>query len=183
MRPQAAVQIVPSSTFVYSKCHKSVPFGYGCYVIRRNNAMPFVNGGISASMKSEQPQWTDGHEAVYSIRLYNFIIVYSGASSKSLNRSSANHITPIPKQDSSYRNIIMTTAIMIAISCIERYETIGKIVKKKRALVRFNLTKPTASEKVRCSQRRQIRIRKGNIDGFFFQTERNSTGWGKLQSI
>jgi hypothetical protein len=31
-------------------------FEYGFYVIRRNNTMPFVNGGISASIKSEQPQ-------------------------------------------------------------------------------------------------------------------------------
>jgi len=31
-------------------------FGYGFYVIRRNNTMPFVNGGISASIISEQPQ-------------------------------------------------------------------------------------------------------------------------------
>jgi len=54
-----------------------------------------------------------GHEAVHSIRLYNFIIVYSGASSKPLNKSSANHIKFIPKQDSSYRNIIMRTAISV----------------------------------------------------------------------
>jgi hypothetical protein len=53
----------------------------------------------------------DGHEAVYTIRLYNFIIVYPGASSKFLDKSSANHITPIPKQDNSYRNIIMIAAI------------------------------------------------------------------------
>jgi hypothetical protein len=87
-------------------------FGYGCYVIRRNNAIPFVNGGISASIRSEQPQWKEGHEAVYSIRLYNFIIVYLGASSKSLDKSSANHITSIPKQDNSYRDIIMIIAII-----------------------------------------------------------------------
>jgi len=89
-------------------------FGYGCYVIRRNNAIPSVNGGMSASIRSEQPQWRDGQEAVYTIRLYNFIIVYSGASPKTLDKSSANHKTPIPEQDSSYRNIIMITAIIIA---------------------------------------------------------------------
>jgi hypothetical protein len=88
-------------------------FGYGFYVIRRNNAIPFVNGGISASIRSEQPQWTYGHEAVYTIRLYNFIVVYQGASPKPLDESSANHIKFIPKQDSSYRNIIMRTAINI----------------------------------------------------------------------
>ncbi len=80
-------------------------------MIRRNNAIPFVNGGISASIISEQPQWTDGHEVVYTLRLYNFIIVYQGASSKSLNKSSANHIKFIPKQDSSNRNINVIIAI------------------------------------------------------------------------
>jgi hypothetical protein len=47
--------------------------GMGTHAIRMNPAIPFVNGGISASIKSEQPQWTDGHEAVYSIRLYNLL--------------------------------------------------------------------------------------------------------------
>jgi hypothetical protein len=37
----------------------------GAYTIRRNNAMPFVNGGISASMKTVQPQWIFAHEAIY----------------------------------------------------------------------------------------------------------------------
>jgi hypothetical protein len=32
-------------------------FAYGFYVIRRNNAIPFAHGDISASIKSEQPQW------------------------------------------------------------------------------------------------------------------------------
>jgi hypothetical protein len=52
------------------------------YVIRRNNAIPFANGGMFASIKSEQPQWIIAHEAVYNLRLYNFIIVYQGASTK-----------------------------------------------------------------------------------------------------
>jgi hypothetical protein len=43
------------------------------YAIRRNNSISFVNGGISASIISEQPQWTDGHEAGYSLRLYNLL--------------------------------------------------------------------------------------------------------------
>jgi len=43
----------------------------GAYENRRNNDLPFVNGGISASIKSVQPQWIDAHEAVYRIRLYN----------------------------------------------------------------------------------------------------------------
>jgi hypothetical protein len=30
-------------------------FGYKFYVIRRNNAIPFAHGGISASIRSEQP--------------------------------------------------------------------------------------------------------------------------------
>jgi hypothetical protein len=87
-------------------------FGYGFYVIRRNNAIPSVNGGISASIRSEQSQWTEGHEAVYTIRLYNFIIVYQGASSKPSDKSSANHRKSIPKQDNSYRIIITITAII-----------------------------------------------------------------------
>jgi hypothetical protein len=103
--------VLPLRRSDYSGSQKYVTFGYGCYVIRRNNAIPFVNGGISSSIRSEQPQWKEGHEAVYTIRLYNFIIAYQGASPKPLDKSSANHITPIPKQDSSYRNIIMRTAI------------------------------------------------------------------------
>jgi hypothetical protein len=86
-------------------------FGYEFSVIRRNNVIPFVNGGIYASIRSEQPQWRDGHEAVYTLRLYNFIIVYQGASSKPLDKSSANHRKSIPKQDYSYRNIVMIIAI------------------------------------------------------------------------
>jgi hypothetical protein len=87
-----------SVTADYSTSHKYVPFGYEFYVIRRNNAIPFAHGGISTSIISKQPQWIYGHEAVYSIRLYNFIIVYLGAFSKPLNKSSANHIKFIPKQ-------------------------------------------------------------------------------------
>jgi hypothetical protein len=83
-------------------------FGYGFYVICRNNAIPSVNGGISASIKSEQPQWTDGHEAFYTLHLYNFIIVYQRASPKPLNKSSADHRKSIPKHDNSYKNIIIT---------------------------------------------------------------------------
>jgi hypothetical protein len=58
------------------------------------------------------PDGLYGHEAVYSIRLYNFIIVYQGASSKPLNKSSADHIKSIPKQHSSYRSFIVITAII-----------------------------------------------------------------------
>jgi hypothetical protein len=43
------------------------------HAIRMNQTIPFVYGGISASIVSEQPPWTDGHEAVYSIRLYNLL--------------------------------------------------------------------------------------------------------------
>ncbi len=90
-------------------------FGYGFYVIRRNNAIPFVFLYFGAAyphpLYPNSPNGLYGHEAVYSIRLYNFIIVYLGESSKPLNKSSANHIKFIPKQDSSYRNIIMRTAI------------------------------------------------------------------------
>jgi len=41
-------------------------------------SQPFVNGGISASMKSGQPQNGFSHEAVYSIRLYNLYCLSGG---------------------------------------------------------------------------------------------------------
>jgi hypothetical protein len=47
--------------------------GMGTHAIRMNQTIPFVNGGISASIISEQPPWISGHEAVYSIRLYNLL--------------------------------------------------------------------------------------------------------------
>jgi hypothetical protein len=50
----------------------------GAYAIRRNNDLPFVNGGISASMKSVQPQEGFSHEAVYHIRLYNLYCLFGG---------------------------------------------------------------------------------------------------------
>ncbi|MBU0545562.1 MAG: hypothetical protein KKH97_09505 [Proteobacteria bacterium] len=50
----------------------------GAYAIRRNNALPFVNGGISASMKSVQPKNGFSHEAVYCIRLYNLYYLFGG---------------------------------------------------------------------------------------------------------
>ncbi|MBU1713600.1 MAG: hypothetical protein KKD47_10940 [Proteobacteria bacterium] len=50
----------------------------GAYAIRRNNDLPFVNGGISASMKSVQPQKGFSHEAVYRIRLYNLYCLFGG---------------------------------------------------------------------------------------------------------
>jgi len=47
--------------------------GMGMHSIRMNPAIPFINGGISASMKSGQPHRTNGHEVVYSLRLYNLL--------------------------------------------------------------------------------------------------------------
>jgi hypothetical protein len=84
-------------------------FGYKFYVIRRNNAIPFSHGGISASIISEQPQFIrsscfEFRYSIFDVQLFNL-----GASSKPLNKSSANHIKFIPKQDGSYRNIIMIT--------------------------------------------------------------------------
>ena len=52
--------------------------GMGAYAIRRNNDLPFVDGGISASMKFEQPQKSFSHEAVYRIRLYNLYCLFGG---------------------------------------------------------------------------------------------------------
>ena len=50
----------------------------GAYAIRGNNNLPFVNGGISASIKSEQPQRIYSHEAIYLIRLYNLYYLFGG---------------------------------------------------------------------------------------------------------
>jgi hypothetical protein len=50
----------------------------GAYTIRRNNYLPFVNGGISASMKSGQPQRIHSYEAVYRLRLYNLYYLFGG---------------------------------------------------------------------------------------------------------
>jgi hypothetical protein len=50
----------------------------GAYANRRNNTMPFVNGGISASMESGQPQKGRAHGADYSLRLYNIYRPYGG---------------------------------------------------------------------------------------------------------
>jgi len=50
----------------------------GAYAIRRNNDLPFVNGGISASMKSVQPHRSYSHEAAYLIRLYNLYSLSGG---------------------------------------------------------------------------------------------------------
>jgi hypothetical protein len=45
--------------------------GMGAYANRRNNDLSFVNSGISAPMKSVQPQWSYYHEALRRLRLYN----------------------------------------------------------------------------------------------------------------
>ena len=72
------IQINLNKANDYSDCQNNVPIGarsnclgMGAYANRRNNSMPFVNGGISASMKSGQPQMGRAHGAVYGIRLYN----------------------------------------------------------------------------------------------------------------
>ena len=52
--------------------------GMGAYANRRDNDLPFVNGGISASMKSVQPQKGFSHEAFYRIRLYNLYCLFGG---------------------------------------------------------------------------------------------------------
>jgi len=50
----------------------------GAYAIRRNDNLLFVNGGISASMKSGQPRRSYFHEAVYRLRLYNLYCLFGG---------------------------------------------------------------------------------------------------------
>ncbi|MBU0545000.1 MAG: hypothetical protein KKH97_06660 [Proteobacteria bacterium] len=78
----------------------------GAYANRRNNDLPFVNGDISASMKSGQPQKGFYHEAVYRIRLYNLYCLF-GASSKPVTNFLRFAYAPIPK-----RHIFMTITIM-----------------------------------------------------------------------
>jgi len=50
----------------------------GAYAICRNNNLPFVNGAISASIKTMQPQLIDAHEAFYSLRLYDIYSLSGG---------------------------------------------------------------------------------------------------------
>ena len=52
--------------------------GMGAYANRRNNDLPFVNGGKFAYMESVQPQKGFSHEAVYRIRLYNLYYLFGG---------------------------------------------------------------------------------------------------------
>jgi len=55
--------------------------GMGAYAIRRNDNLLFVNGGISASMKSGQPQGVIPTKP-YIVSACTIFIVYLGASSK-----------------------------------------------------------------------------------------------------
>jgi len=68
----------------------------GAYAIRRNNDLPFVNGGISASMKSGQPQKSYSHEAVYSLRLYNFYCLFGGVLEDLRKVFCGQHTHPYP---------------------------------------------------------------------------------------
>ncbi len=71
-----------------------------------NNDLPFVNGGISASMKSVQPQ-RFSHEAVYRIRLYNLYCLFGGVL-EDRDEFLRFAYAPIPKQ-----NIFMTFTIIL----------------------------------------------------------------------
>jgi hypothetical protein len=70
-------------------------------------------GGISASIKSEQPQLSVVRTSNFDIRysMFDVHLFNPGALSKPSDKSSANHIKFIPKQDSSNRNINAITAI------------------------------------------------------------------------
>ncbi|MBU0544740.1 MAG: hypothetical protein KKH97_05335, partial [Proteobacteria bacterium] len=59
-------------------------------------SMPFVNGGISASMKSGQPQMGRAHGAVYGIRLYNIYRPYGGVSKTLRQIFCGSHTHPYP---------------------------------------------------------------------------------------
>jgi len=52
--------------------------GMGAYANRGNNDLPFVNGVISAPMKSVQPQRSYYYEALRRLRLYNFYYLSGG---------------------------------------------------------------------------------------------------------
>ena len=80
----------------------------GAYENHRNNSMPFVNGGISASMKSGQPQKGLAHGAVYGIRLYNIYRPYGGVLEALRKVFLRFAYAPIPK-----RNIFMRIAIKL----------------------------------------------------------------------
>ena len=70
----------------------------GAYAIRRNNDLPFVNGGISASMKSVQPQRVFLTKP-YIVSACTIFIVYLGAYSKTCDKFPVVRIrTPIPKR-------------------------------------------------------------------------------------
>jgi hypothetical protein len=86
-------------------------FGYKFYVIRRNNDITFVHGGISASIISEQPQFIRSSYFEFRISIFDVQLFNLEALSKPLNKSSANHIKFIPKQDSSSLNINVITAL------------------------------------------------------------------------
>ena len=74
----------------------------GAYVNRRNNDLAFVNGGISASMKSVQPQRISLTKP-FIVSACTIFIVYLGASSKPVTNFLRFTYAPIPK-----RNIFMT---------------------------------------------------------------------------
>jgi len=65
--------------------------GMSAYAIRRNNDLPFVNGGISASMKSGQPRGVILTKP-YIASACTIFIVYLGASSKTCDKFSAVRI-------------------------------------------------------------------------------------------
>jgi len=50
----------------------------GAHAVRMNINKPFVNGGISAPIKSVQPRWSYSHEAVHPPRLHNFYYLPGG---------------------------------------------------------------------------------------------------------
>ena len=82
------------------------------HAIRRNNYTPFVHGGISASMKTVQPRWTDAHEAVFSLRLNIFDSLSGGVIEGFRQIFCGSHTHTYPnKLIAPNRNIILTTAI------------------------------------------------------------------------
>ena len=70
--------------------------GMGAYANRRNNDLPFISGGISASMKSVQPQKGFSHEAVYRIRLYNLYCLFGGVLEALRRIFCGSHTHPYP---------------------------------------------------------------------------------------
>jgi hypothetical protein len=70
----------------------------GAHANSMNPAIPFVNGGISASLKTGQPQWINAHEALYRLRLSNIYSLSGGVLEAYRQFSCGSHEPPYPNR-------------------------------------------------------------------------------------